>query len=410
MGSPGKASGLFALLTTAGAAILSALIFVVGPARSAPAPSAVARPSSVPRLAPLRGLAQARADRPDQATAPTHRSGAFALPSGAWQRLGPAPIGPPYAGGGGFYGGANSGRITGITTIASGTLAGRIVAATAGGGVWTSDNNGTTWVARSDTRPDLAIGAVAVDPSNPNHLIAGTGEANQCADCYSGDGILVSTNGGTSWSGPQNPGGVFTATHIAQVAIDPSNSNHQFAATDVGLYITTDGGRTWAKPTSPTYPPVDGIITAVVINPKTPRIVYIGGGAKTVARSLDGGLTWAPVNTGITIPAAGSRQLTALAIAPSSPMTLYASVGTNGPVAVYRTGNSGASWTKLTATPDFTGQKYSYGQGTDEQGTYDNVLAVDPANSRHVVAGGIALVETTNGGAQLDQRQRQTVL
>lgn len=383
-----------AVLIGLAAAIMVPLVFLLPSARSAPAAS---KPSSLSRPAPRRGLEQARTDRSDPATRRSGPVKPFALPTGSWKPLGPAPIGPPYLAGGGFYGGPNSGRITALATVPSGTLAGRVVAGTAGGGIWTSDNNGTTWTARTDTRPNLAIGAVAVDPKNANHLIAGTGEANQCGDCYAGVGILVSTNGGTTWIS-QNPANVFTGKHIAEVAIDPSNSNHQFAATDGGLYVTTNGGTTWAKPTSPTYTAVDGNITAVVINPKTPSIVYIGGGAKTVAKSSNGGVTWAPANTGITIPSSSTAPLTALAISPSTPTTLYASVGSTNPVAVYKSINSGGSWSKLTATPDFTGQAYSYGSGSSEQGWYDNVLAVDPTNANHVLAGGIALVETKNGG------------
>jgi hypothetical protein len=386
---------VFALVTGLAVAVLMPLVFLLPSARSAPA---VFKPSPVSRAAPLRGIGQALADRPDAGSQPSTRVTPFVLPSGTWMPLGPAPIGPPYLAGGGFYGGANSGRITGLTRIPSGTLAGRVVAGTAGGGIWTSDANGTTWTARSDTAPDLAIGAVTVDPKNPNHLIAGTGENNQCGDCFAGMGILVSTNGGTTWT-PQNPGGVFTGKSISQVAIDPSNSNHQFAATNGGLYVTTNGGTTWAKPTSPTYTAVDGNITAVVINPKKPSIVYIGGGAKAVAKSSNGGVTWAPANTGITIPSPSTAPLIALALARSTPTTLYASVGSFNPVAVYKSTSSGASWNKLTATPDFTGQAYAYGSGTSEQGWYDNVLAVDPTNANHVLAGGIALVETKNGGA-----------
>ncbi len=348
------------------------------------------------RPAPVRGQGQAHADRPDPVSSRLVHGSAAAIPSGAWQPLGPAPIGPPYLAGGGFYGGANSGRITALAvTKLPGTATPRIVAGTAGGGIWTTDNSGATWTARSDTSPDLAIGAVAADPKNPNHLIAGTGEANQSGDSYGGDGILVSTNGGANWT-LQNPAGVFTGTHIAQVAIDPSNANHQFAATDGGLYVTTNGGVTWAKPTSATYTAVDGRISAVVINPTTPKTVYIGGGAKTVAKSTDGGLTWAPASTGIAAP--GPVPLIALAIAASSPSTLYVSVGSEAPVAVYKSTTSAASWTKLTHTPDFTGQGYSYGSGASEQGWYDNVLAVDPTNPNHVLAGGIALVTTGNGG------------
>jgi uncharacterized repeat protein (TIGR01451 family) len=280
--------------------------------------------------------------------------------------------------------------------IPSGTLSGRVVAGTAGGGIWTSDNGGTSWTARTDSAADLAVGAVAVDPSNPNHLIAGTGEANQCGDCFAGDGILVSTNAGTSWT-LQNPGGAFAGIDVAQVAIDPSNSNHEFAATNRGLYVTTNGGTSWAKPTDSSYAAVDGNISAVVVNPTTPSTIYIGGGGATVAKSTDGGVHWAAANTGISPP--GGSPLIALGIAKSSPSTLYASVGSStGRVALYKTSTGGSSWVLLTATPDYTGSAYSYGSGSGEQGWYDNVVAVDPTNANHVLAGGIALVETTNGG------------
>jgi hypothetical protein len=382
-------SGTVFGLVAAAAAVLVVVLPAISSASSAPGAG------GPPRPAPVWGQGQARADRPDPVSPSLVRGSGAAIPTGTWTALGPAPIGPPYLASGGSYGGANSGRITALVTIPSGTLAGRVVAGTAGGGIWTSDNTGTSWTARTDTSANLAIGAVAVDPKNPNHLIAGTGEANQCGDCFAGSGILVSSNGGTTWA-LQNPGGVFTGKHIAQVAIDPANSNHQFAATDGGLYVTSNGGTAWAKPTSPTYAAVDGRITAVVINPTTPTTVYIGGGAKTIAKSLNGGTTWAAASMGIAPP--GQSPFTALAIAKSSPAVLYASVGSESPVAVYRSVNSGASWTHLTKTPDFTGQTYSYGSGTAEQGWYDNVLAVDPTNANHVLAGGIALIATTNGG------------
>ena len=320
------------------------------------------------------------------------------IPAGRWLPLGPAPIGPPFLAAGGFYGGVNSGRITGLAVVPSGLHPGRVVAATAGGGIWTSDDNGAHWEPRTDSVADLAVGSVVDDPSNPEHLIAGTGEANQSGDSYPGAGILVSTDGGQSWS-LQNPGSVFSGLHIAQVAIDPSNSSHQFAATDGGLFVTTDGGVSWAKPADPSYAPLDGSISAVVINPTTPTTVYLGGGAQAVGKSTDGGVHWAAANAGITVPSSGSFPLTALAIAPSSPSTLYASVGSTNAVALYKTESGGSSWAKVTAAPDYTGQAYSYGSGSAEQGWYDNVLAIDPANANHVLAGGIALVETTNGGA-----------
>jgi hypothetical protein len=355
-----------------------------------PLPAVRIRPESI---------RQAAAERPDPFSAsPKGASVASApIPAGKWLPLGPAPIGPPFLAFGGEHGGPNSGRITGLAVVPSGLHPGRVVAATAGGGIWTSDDNGAHWESRTDGAADLAMGSVVDDPSNPNHLIAGTGEDNNCGDCYPGAGILVSTDAGQTWS-LQDPGSVFSERQIAQVAIDPSNSNHQFAATDVGLFVTTDGGTSWAKPTDPSYAPLDGFISAVVINPTTPTTVYLGGGAKLLGKSTDGGVHWAPANTGIAVPS--SENTTALAIAPSSPSTLYASVGSrSGPVALYKTINGGAGWSQVTKAPDYTGSAYSYGQELNvEQGQYDNVLAIDPANASHVLAGGMALVETTNGG------------
>ena len=123
------------------------------------------------------GLRGALADRPDPASASSAAVPATAaIPTGRWQPLGPAPSGPPYLQGGDFYAGPNSGRITALVNIPSGLHSGRVVAGTAGGGIWTSDDGGTTWTPRTDSAANLAIGAVALDPSNANHLVAGTGE------------------------------------------------------------------------------------------------------------------------------------------------------------------------------------------------------------------------------------------
>jgi hypothetical protein len=94
------------------------------------------------------------------------------------------------------------------------------------------------------------------DPSNPNHPIAGTGETNQCGDCYVGAGIMVSVDGAQSRP-LQNPGGVFGAgeegVDIAQVANAPTNFKHEFVATTSVLFITSDEGASWANPSDASY-------------------------------------------------------------------------------------------------------------------------------------------------------------
>ena len=386
--------------------VMSAVAVPAGAA--APARSGSAALASTPVTpTPVPGRPSPRvphpADRRDPSTPGRSGAPSAPVPIGSWLPLGPAPIGPPFKMGGGFYGGVNSGRITAVATLASGTHPGRVVVGTAGGGVWTSDNSGTTWTARTDQAASLAVGAVAVDPANSNHLIAGTGESNNSGDSYPGFGVLSSTDGGDTWA-MQDPGSVFDGLHIGGVAVDPANAARMFAATDGGLFVTTNGGGSWAKPTSPSYASVDGNINTVVINPSTPSTVYIGGGAATVATSTDGGLSWAPANTGIGV----SGLIIAVALAPSSPTTMYVSVGSSGPVALFKSTDGAAHWSAVTAAPDYTGQGYSYGGGSAEQGWYDNTLAIDPTNANHVLAGGIALVETTDGGSTWSNVNGQT--
>ena len=144
------------------------------------------------------------------------------------------------------WGGANSGRVTGLAVSpgASPTL----YLASAGGGVWSSTNAGASWATHTDSQPDIAMGSVTVDPSNPSYVFAGTGEANQCLDCYFGDGIMESANGGQSWT-TVNPGGMFTGVNIGSVVVEPGASSITtttvLAGTNQGLYVSTDGGVTW---------------------------------------------------------------------------------------------------------------------------------------------------------------------
>ncbi len=375
-------------------------VLAVAPSALAATPTPLAQwIGAAPRPAPVTraSILSAARERPDASARPTGaaRPLAAGLPGGVWQPLGPAATGPSFLSGGGFYGGVSAGRITGLAALGSGPHAGTVVAATAGGGLWTSADAGTTWSARSDQASALALGAVAADPGTPDHLIAGTGEGNQCGDCGPGNGILSSTDGGQTWS-LQNPGGVFSGLHINAVAITPSGGP-LYAATDAGLYVSADGGSTWARPTDSSYAAVDGNITAVVVDHATPTTVYVAGGTALVAKSTDAGVHWASANSGISA-AAGSSPLVALGEAASSPSTLYVAVGSSGPLAVYKTTNGGGLWNHLTSAPDYTNQTYAYGSGSSSQGWYDNVIAVDPANANHVLAGGIALVETTDGG------------
>jgi hypothetical protein len=381
-------------LVTVACSIVAAFV-ATAPTAAQAAPTARVGASPVaPPVARPQGVAPADHPTPGTGGPSEAPSPDAALPTGAWQSLGPAAIGPTALQNGLFYGGNNSGRVTALVTIPSGAHSGRMVLGSASGGIWTS-SDGITWTVRTDDQSNLAIGSLAVDPGNAEHLIAGTGEANQCGDCFYGNGILDSTNGGDSWT-RQNPANIFDGRHIAQVAIDATNRLIEYAATDGGLYVTTNGGTTWAKPTGTGYASIDGNITGLATDATGNLYVASANGAWAIAKSTDHGVTFARSDTGF-VRQAGAPFI-ALALAASTPSTLYATSGGTGTNSVYKTTSSGTNWT-LTAAPDFMGQAYAYGSGTASQGWYDNTIVVDPTNANHVIGGGITGVESADGGA-----------
>jgi hypothetical protein len=322
--------------------------------------------------------------------------------SGAWSALGPTPVTNS------FYGEKNTGRVDSAAVVQSGANAGEIFEGTAGGGVWSSTDNGATWVSHTDqVATGLAIGALAIDPTNPSIIYAGTGEANSCGDCFYGGGVLKSTDGGATWT-VENPEGVFTGVDFVSIVVDPNNDSKLYAGTTHGFYESTDGGSTWAQPTgsgtfaSPTY----GIALDPTSNPTT---VYIATESVGVQKSTDGGTNFSTLGGGL--PAGANFGVTALGIGtstgshPTANQDLYAAVRLNGAtdpnggdLSMYKSTDSGSTWTRLTI-PAYTNQLYAYGEGSSDQAWYDNTLAVDPANPAHVLAAGIAMVETTDGGS-----------
>jgi hypothetical protein len=298
-----------------------------------------------------------------------------------WQNLGPAPVTGTQDWSGSQ---AASGRVSSIALSGSTLYLGA-----AGGGVWSSTNNGASWTPLTDGQPSLAMGAVAVDPNNPSVIYAGTGEAHESGDSFYGEGLLKSTDGGTSWS--VYGATYFAGSYIAAVVVNPLHSSDVYVAGNMGLYESTDAGNTWAK----VGPWGNYWVTALVINP-TNGDLYAAVEGKGIEESTDGGSTWTLLSNGVF--SGLNFGNTALSIDAANPQILVASVaGTTRGGAVYETTDGGASWSNLNAPPYFWGS-YFYGSGSADQSWYDNTVAVDPANSSIIFAGGIAVVETTNDG------------
>ena len=158
--------------------------------------------------------------------------------SPAWQPIGPSriPNGQTY--------GTNrvdvSGRVSCLAVDPSDPK--HLLLGAAGGGIWESTDSGATWTPRTDQMPSLAIGAVIFDPSNPRRAYAGSGEGNFYANL--GAGVYKSLDGGTTWTVAAL--GPFKGVGFFRLVLDPKDASILYAATTTGFYKSTDSGASWS--------------------------------------------------------------------------------------------------------------------------------------------------------------------
>jgi len=241
------------------------------------------------------------------------------------------------------------------------------------GGVWKTENAGTTWKSIFDGQPVYSIGCITIDPNNHHTVWVGTGENVGGRHVGWGDGIYRSTDDGKSWKNM----GLKHSEHISKIIVHPTNPDIVWVAAqgplwskggDRGLFKTTDGGKTWKKTLGDDE--WTGV-TDIVIDPRDPKrlyaatwqrgrnvAAYMGGGPGTALyRSEDGGDTWQKLTNGL--PKATMGKI-GLAISPQKPDVLYAAIELERRKgAVYRSANRGASWTKMSdAVSGATGPHY----------------------------------------------------
>lgn len=286
----------------------------------------------------------------------------------------------------------------------------KIWAGAADGGVWKSDNGGGEWVPVFDFAPGLSIGAIAVDPADPNTVYVGTGEANASGDSYPGSGIYKTTDSGNSWQFKGLP----QSYYIARIAIDPLHSDTLFVAAtgllfgknpERGIYRSYDGGNTWQQVlfVSDSTAGID-----VVINPATPTIVYAamwerirrpweriaGGITSGIYKSTDGGNSWTPLTGANGLPANSTTNgRIGLTISQSNPDVLYAIYADHPGYfkGLYKTINGGQNWTRVNDA--------ALSSVFGSYGWYFGQVYVDPGNPNIVYALGVDLYKSTNGGS-----------
>lgn len=261
----------------------------------------------------------------------------------------------------------------------------------AAGGVWRTTDGGGNWEPLFDFENAIALGALAIDPNNPDILYAGTGEAANNIDAYLGAGIFKSTDGGQSWKVV----GLTTVGSFSRIYVHPKNSNLIYAAAmkgGQGLWISTNAGATWAKK-------YDGSISDLTLHPTNPDELAIGVYGQGISFTYDGGENWFFRNNGL-IDGMGRISVQ---YAPSDPDILYTlmevSIDNNNIGHIFKSSDGGGTWL----------QTYNGGIsffGTNNQGFYDNYIAVHPSNPKFVLAGGIDLYYTVNGGSSWDRTIR----
>ncbi len=216
-----------------------------------------------------------------------------------------------------------------------------IYIAAASGGVWKTENNGTTWTPIFDNQATFTIGDIAIAPSNPNIIWVGTGENNSSRSSYAGTGVYKSTDGGKTWKYM----GLGETHHIGRILIHPKNPDIVYVAAighlytydnARGLYKTTDGGKTWQKLPLPTNEKV-GVID-IAMDPSNPDVLYAAlwqrdrrawnfvesGPGSGIYKSTNGGKTWKRLTKGF--PQGWFVGRIGIAVAPSNPKVVYAIV------------------------------------------------------------------------------------
>jgi photosystem II stability/assembly factor-like uncharacterized protein len=273
------------------------------------------------------------------------------------------------------------------------------------GGVWETTDYGRTWQPIFDDQPTGSIGDVAVAPSSPNTIYAGSGEGLQRPDLSVGDGIYKSTDGGKTWEHL----GLREGLQIAGLAIDPKDENRVFAAVlghpygpnkERGVYRTTDGGRTWEQVL---YIDENTGATQVTIDPADPQIVYAdlwagrlapwengmwAGKSSGLFKSTDGGKSWKQLKNGL--PSAGTDGLGRIGfcVAPSNHNRLYAVVSADDKTGgIYKSNDGGETWVKINSDARLW-----------ERGDDFAEVKVDPKNEDIVYDANVVTWKSADGG------------
>lgn len=302
---------------------------------------------------------------------------------------------------------SRGGRSTAVTGIPGKPFT--FLMGTTGGGVWKTNDAGTSWENISDGYfKTSSIGAISVAQSDINTIYVGTGSACPRGNITQGDGVYKSTDSGRTWKHC----GLKEAGLIGKVLIHPNDPALVYVAVlgnifgpnpERGVYRSTNGGQDWklVLHVSDTTGAID-----LAMNPKNPREIYAafwrverkpwtiidGGNDGGIWKTDDGGDTWKQLGEGLP---KGLLGRIGLAISPVNPNRVWAIIQTleEEDGGLYRTDNAGLKWTKINKDHDLR-----------QRGWYYSHITAHPTNENIVYSNNVTFLKSIDGGKTFDER------
>ena len=302
-------------------------------------------------------------------------------------------------------------------------------AASIGGGVWKSTDAGQSWTDKTPDLSTLTTTTMAIANSNPQVIYVGTGMGYGRIVDMVGSGVWKSTDGGETWTQLESTANGELLDAINRIVVDPNDENIVLVCSNghtshlgpkstvngpygrdrkSGIFRSTDGGASWTQVFDPDVAigtSTDNRVQQIIADPTNFQIMYASVNEVGVVKSTDGGVTWTVVANSFFDPSVigvpggngfgleGVSGRSELAVAPSNPQRIYASVERPQGQAsdLMMSPDGGATWAEIIDTGSDPNWFEENGGLTRNAGWFDNTITVHPFNEDVVFVGGVNL-------------------
>jgi PKD repeat protein len=255
---------------------------------------------------------------------------------------------------------------------------------TASGGLYKSNNNGTSWTAMgTDILPNAQCASVCIDYTNDSVIYLGTGDPNYYGTSY---GIYKTVNAGGTWTLMNSSIGNRMAIELL---MDPNDHHILIAATNSGIWKTNDGGQTWVCKR------IGGQFTDMVWKANAGTNTLYAATFDAVFRSDDRGDTWFQITNGLTPPGSNGGQGIRLGVSPADSNIVYVAMNCDEGT-IFKSTDGGNSFTTVYHNPSQSLTGYDANGGG--QGNYNFTCGVDPDDPNTVYIASHVVWKSTDGG------------